>query len=140
MLVQIEDMQSVIDQYKLDQITDTTEAITTICIKAAENRLFSYLESRYNVAKIKSLNPNDERLADIKEMIKDMALYLIMRRHNIDIAYERVVDNYKMHLEYLKQVAEGKVKLTGLPLAINQDGSTRVTLEMGSRPKRDFQF
>ncbi len=140
MIVKTHEMQTVCDQYKLDQITDNTEAIIQSCLLAAENRVFSYLSYRYNVEKIRTLESNSSLLADLKEMIKDIALYLIMRRHNVDMAYERVVDNYKMHREYLTQVSEGKVHLFGLPLAINQDGSTRVTLEMGSRPKKDFQF
>ena len=140
MLVTIEEMNSVVDAYKLDAITDNTPEITATCLRAAEARVLSYLGGRYDLDAIHKLSTDSYLLADIREMIKDIALYLIMRRHNVDIAYSRVVDTYKLHSEYLSRVASGEIALPGIPLKTDKQGNITTHLLMGSRPKRDFEF
>lgn len=107
MLVTIDEMNSVVDAYKLDSMTDNTPEITATSLRAAEARVLSYLGGRYDLDALHKLSTDSYLLADLKEMIKDIALYLIMRRHNVDIAYSRVVDTYKLHSEYLSRVASG---------------------------------
>lgn len=140
MLITPTEMDSVVDAYKLDQMTDNTPAITATCLRAAEARVMSFLASRYDIEAISHMPADSLLLADLKEMTKDIALYLIMRRHNVDIAYSRVVDTYKLHTEYLAQVARGEIRLPGLPLKTNDQGDITTHLLMGSRPKRDFNF
>ena len=140
MLVTIDEMNSVVDAYKLDAMTDNTPEITATCLRAAEARVLSYLGGRYDLDAIHKLSTDSYLLADLKEMIKDIALYLIMRRHNVDIAYSRVVDTYKLHSEYLSRVASGEIALPGIPLKTDKQGNITTHLLMGSRPKRDFEF
>lgn len=140
MLVTIEEMNSVVDAYKLDAMTDNTPEITATCLRAAEARVLSYLGGRYDLDALHKLSTDSYLLADLKEMIKDIALYLIMRRHNVDIAYSRVVDTYKLHSEYLSRVASGEIALPGIPLKKDKQGNITTHLLMGSRPKRDFEF
>lgn len=140
MLITPTEMNSVVDSYKLDQMTDNTPAITATCLRAAEARVMSFLASRYDIEAISHMPADSPLLADLKEMTKDIALYLIMRRHNVDIAYSRVVESYKLHTEYLAQVARGEIRLPGLPLKTNDQGDITTHLLMGSRPKRDFNF
>lgn len=140
MLVTIDEMNSVVDAYKLDAMTDNTPEITATCLRAAEARVLSYLGGRYDLDAIHKLSTDSYLLADIREMIKDIALYLIMRRHNVDIAYSRVVDTYKLHSEYLSRVASGEIALPGIPLKTDKQGNITTHLLMGSRPKRDFEF
>lgn len=140
MLITPTEMNSVVDAYKLDQMTDNTPAITATCLRAAEARVMSFLASRYDIETISHMPTDSPLLADLKEMTKDIALYLIMRRHNVDIAYSRVVESYKLHTEYLAQVARGEIRLPGLPLKTNDQGDVTTHLLMGSRPKRDFNF
>lgn len=140
MLITPTEMNSVVDAYKLDQMTDNTPAITATCLRAAEARVMSFLSSRYDIEAISHMPTDSPLLADLKEMTKDIALYLIMRRHNVDIAYSRVVESYKLHTEYLAQVARGEIRLPGLPLKTNDQGDVTTHLLMGSRPKRDFNF
>lgn len=121
-------------------MTDNTPAITATCLRAAEARVMSFLASRYDIEAISHMPADSPLLADLKEMTKDIALYLIMRRHNVDIAYSRVVESYKLHTEYLAQVARGEIRLPGLPLKTNDQGDVTTHLLMGSRPKRDFNF
>lgn len=140
MLITPTEMNSVVDAYKLDQMTDNTPAITATCLRAAEARVMSFLASRYDIEAISHMPTDSPLLADLKEMTKDIALYLIMRRHNVDIAYSRVVESYKLHTEYLAQVARGEIRLPGLSLKTNDQGDVTTHLLMGSRPKRDFNF
>lgn len=140
MLVTIDEMNSVVDAYKLDAMTDNTPEITATCLRAAEARVLSYLGGRYDLDALHKLSTDSYLLADIREMIKDIALYLIMRRHNVDIAYSRVVDTYKLHSEYLSRVASGEIALPGIPLKKDKQGNITTHLLMGSRHKRDFEF
>ena len=139
-LVTPQEMDSVVDSYKLDAITDNTPAITATCLRAAEARVLSYLGGRYDLEAIGRMDTDSPLLADLKEIVKDIALYLIMRRHNVDIAYSRVVDTYKLHSEYLSRVASGEIALPGIPLKKDKQGNITTHLLMGSRPKRDFEF
>lgn len=140
MIVKVAEMSTVVDEYKINEITDNTEEITINCIRAAEARVLSYLSNRYDIEAIKKLSANNANLADLKEIIKDVALYYLLRRHNIDIAYDRVVDTFKMQIEYLTSIAKGHISIAGLPLAKNADGTPKRRLEMGSKPKRDWDF
>lgn len=139
-MVPINDMNTVVDDYKLHEMTDNTEAITATCLRAAEARVLSYLSTKYDVVAIQKLPTDAPALADIKEIIKDIALYYIMRRHNVDMAYSRVVDAYKQHNEYLKGIATGNIGIVGLPLIKGKDGKVVSHIAMGSRPKTDFEY
>lgn len=140
MLVQPKDMITVVEAYKLEEMTDNTPDITLTCLKAAEARVLSYLSSKYDIEEIQKLSSDTPALYDLKEMIKDIALYYIMRRHNVDIAFERVVDAYKLHQEYLKGIAMGTLGIVGLPKRKTDDGRIISHLTMGSRPKTDFEY
>ncbi|WP_081773848.1 phage protein Gp36 family protein [Porphyromonas gingivicanis] len=140
MIVNIEEMITVVDSYKLQQITDNTDAITETCLKAAEARVLSYLSNKYDVEEIQRMSSQDPALADLKEMIKDIALYYIMRRHNVDIAYESVREAYKLHQEYLKGIATETFGIIGLPPRKSSNGKISAHLVMGSRPKQDFEY
>lgn len=140
MLVQPQEMLTVVQTYKLEEMTDNTPEITLTCLKAAEARVLSYLSSKYDIEEILKLSPGTPALYDIKEMIKDIALYYIMRRHNVDIAFERVVEAYKLHQEYLRGIATGTMGIVGLPKRKTDDGRVISHLTMGSRPKTDFEY
>lgn len=140
MLVQQQEMLTVVDAYKLEEMTDNTPDITLTCLRASEARVLSYLSAKYDIAAIQAMPSDTPCLADIKEMIKDIALYYIMRRHNVDIAFERVVEAYKLHQEYLKGIATGTLGIVGLPPRKTEDGRIVSHLTMGSRPKVDFEY
>lgn len=140
MIVQPSQMQTVVDSYKLDQMTDNTPEITRTCLAAAESKVLSYLAARYDVAAIASKPSTDPSMADLCEIIKDVALYYIIRRHNIDLAYKSVVDIYQEHMRYLEHVAKATISLVGLPLRTDDNGRTSASIAMGSRPKRDYDY
>lgn len=140
MIVTPNEMNSVVDSYKLDAITDNTPQITATCLRAAEARVLSFLAGRYKVEAFGKMPTDAPALADIKEMIKDIALYYVMRRHNVDMAFERVAEAYKMHNEYLAKVAAGEISIPLLPLNTNEKGEATSHLLMGSNQKHDFNF
>lgn len=140
MLVKIKDMISVVDSYKLQEITDNNDEITTTCLRAAEARVLSYLSARYDIDEIMKIPATSPILADICEIIKDIALYNVLRRHNVDLAYDRVCEAYKLHNEYLAAVATGKINIPGLPMKRGEDGAVLSHLVIGSKPKSDFAY
>lgn len=129
-------MLTVVDDYKLQEMTDNTQEITLTCLRAAEARVLSYLSAKYDVVALQALPSDAPQLADIK----DIALYYIMRRHNVDIAFERVVEAYKLHQEYLRGIATGSLGIVGLPPRKTEDGRIVSHLTMGSRPKVNFEY
>lgn len=140
MLVTLQELNTVVDQYKLDAMTDNTPEISLACLRAAEAKVLSYLATRYDIAAIQALPSDALSLADLKEIIKDIALYYIMRRHNVDMAFDRVVAMYREHTAYLSDIARAHISLPSLPPLKGQDGKPTATLAMGSRPKKDFEY
>lgn len=140
MLVKPSELNTVVDQYKLDAMTDKIPEIALTCLRAAEAKVLSYLATRYDIAAIQSLPSDASSLADIKEIIKDIALYYIMRNHNVDISYDHVVAMYREHTAYLSDIARAHISLPSLPPLRGQDGKPTATLAMGSRPKKDFEY
>lgn len=140
MLVKPSELNTVVDQYKLDAMTDKIPEIALTCLRAAEAKVLSYLATRYDIAAIQALPSDAPSLADIKEIIKDIALYYIMRNHNVDISYDHVVAMYREHTAYLSDIARAHISLPSLPPLKGQDGETTATLAMGSRPKKDFEY
>ncbi len=140
MIVQPDEMNTVVEQYKLDDITDNTTEITATCLRAAESRVLSYLSSKYDIEKILELPTSSPALADIKEIIKDIALYYILRRANIDIAYDSVRESYKLHNEYLHNIATSNIGIVGLPVIRDKEGKPLTHLTIISKPKIDHDF
>lgn len=131
-------MNSVIDEYKLNEMTDNTDAITVECLAAAESRVASYLRSRYNTEAIFAKR-DAARDPEIVAIVKNMALYFLCRRHNVDILYNRVKEAYDADISYLKELARGTIS-ANLPGITTADGKTINTIRMGSNPKIDHNY
>ncbi|PSJ23874.1 hypothetical protein B7P34_36425, partial [Streptosporangium nondiastaticum] len=131
-------MNTVIDDYKLREITDNTDTITIECLAAAESRVSSYLHNRYDTVKIFSAT-GFERHPEIVAIVKNIALYFICRRHNIDIIFERVKEAYNADIAYLTALSKGTIS-ANYPLRLDSTGSTKSTLRMGSNTKFDHEY
>ena len=145
MLVSVDEMTTVVARYKLAALTDYKESIARDLLSVAEAQVFSYLTHTYNVETFSAISRDRVgawgSLAVLKEIIKDFALYALLKRHNIDLAYSRVKETVDQDIAYLKHVSEGKITLIDLPRRIDPaTGSAAVSVEFGSHPKKDFNY
>jgi len=133
MFLEINEMNTVAADYKIFELTDNDSSILQSCIIAAVKRVKSYLISRYDVTAIFT-KTGDERDPDILEITKNVALWYLVRRNNIDILYNRVKEIYDRDIVYLKALASGDIS-SDLPKATAENGETVSSFRMGSNAK-----
>ena len=132
MFLEIEEMKTVAAEYKLEEITDYDDTIVQACMLAAVQRVTRLLSGLYDVEKIFSATGN-ERDAELLEICKNIALWFLIRRCNVDILYSRVKETYDRDMSYLKELMKGDIP-SGLPL--REDGGNPVgAVRFGSNPK-----
>ena len=73
MFLEIEELNTIAAEYKLQEIADYDDTILTACIRAAISRVRSYLSGRYDVEAIFSAT-GEERNADLLEICKNLSL------------------------------------------------------------------
>lgn len=138
------DLGSTMYGYQIDQITEGDETIVTIAMAAAEEEVRSYLTGnnkkdwqdgrlQYDVNAI--LNAvGTERNALIVKMTVVIAKWWIVDLCNADIIYEQAKERYDRAVNWLKDLATGKINLSTLPL-IDTELSTKEPFSFGSRKK-----
>lgn len=131
MFLDIKEMDTVIAEYKVEEITDYDETILQRCILAAVKRVRRFLSGRYDVDRIFSAE-GDERDAELLEICKNVALWFLIRRCNVDILYGRVKETYDRDMEYLKELRDGGIpsdlpprEEDGKPIGVFRSGSHR---------------
>jgi len=148
------ELKSVLYEYQLDEITETSPDIADMAIMAAVEEAKSYLSPtgqsrwrdgrpRYDVAAIFGAS-GTERNGLILELCKSIALYYVCRLANVDIIQERVKERYDRAIDFLEKVA-GVGKYAGSPsiapdlpvLTAEQiaTDTTRQAFRYGSREK-----
>lgn len=132
MFIEANEMETVIADYQIQEITDYTPEVLQQCMLAAVTRVARLLSGRYDVDKIFSA-VGEERDAELVEICKNIALWFLVRRCNVDILYSRVKEYYDRDLEYLKELMKGDIP-SGLPLR-QTDGVSVGAVRFGSQPK-----
>lgn len=132
MFLEIQEMKTVAAEYKLEEIADYDDTIAQQCVLAAVTRVSRLLSGRYDVEKIFSAT-GEGRDAELLEICKDIALWFLIRRCNVDILYSRVKETYDRDMAYLKELMKGDIP-SGLPIREN-DGKTVGAVRFGSNPK-----
>lgn len=138
MYIAIEEMNTVIEPYRMYGISDMDQSIIQSCINAAISRVSSYLGNTYDVKKIFSAVA-DDRDPDILEVTKRVALWFLVQRNNIDIIYDRVKEVFDSDIEYLKGLAEGLLH-SSLPLKLTESGDVSTKIRAGSNKKFNHHF
>lgn len=138
MFIEVEELKSVLYDYQLQQIIENDTDIAEMAISAAIEEVRSYLEVRYDCDKIFATTGKD-RNSLIVEMMKNVALYNIVRLANVDIIYEKAKERYDRAIEYFDRVASGKLA-PRLPLKENADGGVQTKFRSGSNPKFTHSF
>lgn len=125
-------MNTVVADYKIQEITDYDDGIMQQCILAAVKRVRRLLSGRYDADKIFSAT-GDGRDAELLEICKNIALWFLIRRCNVDILYGRVKETYDRDMDYLKELKNGEIPSDLPPLESN--GKLVGSIRSGSNPK-----
>lgn len=131
MFIEITELNTVAAEYKLEEITDYDSSIAQQCILAAVKRVRRLLSGRYDVDAIFSTT-GEERDAELVEICKNIALWFLVRRCNVDILYNRVKETYDRDMAYLRELKDGSIpsdlplrETGGQPVGVFRSGSNR---------------
>lgn len=131
MFIEIAELNTVAAEYKLEEITDYDDSIAQQCILAAVKRVRRMLSGRYDVDSIFTAK-GEERDAELLEICKNIALWFLVRRFNVDILYNRVKETYDRDMEYLEELKNGDIpsdlplrEVDGQPVGVFRSGSNR---------------
>ncbi|MDB0603179.1 DUF1320 family protein [Tenacibaculum maritimum] len=142
-----DDLPSTLYNYQLDQITEGNDDIVDMAMAAAEEEVRSYLSGnhkkewldgrlQYDVNAILTATGNDRNALILKHAVT-ITKWWIVELCNADVIYEQTKERYDRAVDWLKQLASGKVNLGSLPLidpeTANQ--SERDPFSFGSREK-----
>jgi phage gp36-like protein len=125
----------------LNAITREDSALLEIIENQAVEEMAGYLASRYDTDTIFS-KTGSERHNLILMFAIDITLYHLHAIHN-PVKFPLVrKDRYERAIEWLRQVRDGQINPTGLPLAVNDDGDQggQVNYAMSSNTKRNNHY
>lgn len=139
-------------QYILDEITDNDDSIIEFGINSAIEEVKSYLTPNnqhqwmdgrpmYNADAIFNATATD-RNSLILQTTKTVAIWHIIQLCNADVIYEQQKSNYDRAIDYLKQLASGKVTISSLPKLdpLTESPANREPIRWGSRKKFNHEF
>lgn len=133
MYVSTEELTTIVDEYKLEEITDNNPAITQNALIVAESIALSYLRKRYDIQAI-TAQKGGARSPLLVQIIKDIALFQLVKRHNIDILYKEVREIYDRDIDYLKAISAGQIDADFPPAPVTPQRQ-KAGIHAGSRPK-----
>ena len=141
MFIEIEELKSAVYAYQLEQITEADDDIIYMAISSAEDEAKSYLRPNgrgtapsYDVAAIFSAT-GTERHALLLELVKNMAVWYVIRLCNVDMIYEHVKDRYDRAIRWFKDVRSGELS-PDLPVLAEADvPAENLVFRSGSRKK-----
>lgn len=152
MFIEEEELNSVIYQYQVLEITEANNDITVSAIAAAEEELRSYLEAN-NQIRFRDGRPlldldaimtatGTDRNALLVRHCSTIALWYVIQLANVDIIHEQVKERYDRAIEWLKDLGDGKVNLSSLPTIDPEDENNPINqslpFRMGSRKKFNY--
>lgn len=164
-MVTIEELNSVLYQYQIDQITDEDDDITQEAIDSAEMLVRGYLNSANLRRETANLNPQqyqawqlynvdamfaqtgEARNALLMRIIKRIAAYNIIELSNPDAMSDKIVDSYNNSIDLLNRIAgsgdyaqsrfiiPGAIFINNGSNPNNPGASEKLPFRMVSRPK-----
>ncbi|MDB4157961.1 DUF1320 domain-containing protein [bacterium] len=145
MFLQKTDLPSTMYNYQLEQITEGNDDIIDVAMAAAEEEVRSYLSGnhkkewldgrlQYDVTKILAATGTARNALILKHTVT-IAKWWIVELCNADVIYEQTKERYDRAIDWLKQLASGKVNLSTLPILKAEDTIERESLSYGSRTK-----
>lgn len=130
MILTKDDLKTVAYSYQLNEISEMDDDIILYNLEAAEEEVLTYLNSKYNLTEIKA-SPTPL----VKEIIKNVAMWNLIRLCNPDIIYDQWKDRYDRAIKYLHDVSSGTISPAGLPHKTDDQGDTVTTFRLKSNTK-----
>lgn len=151
MFLTANEMNTVLYEYQLEQITEGNDAIVMTAINTAIEEVSSYLTGnnknewndgrvQYDVAAIFAAT-GLARNALVLAHVKTCAEWWILQLCNADILYEKAKDRYDRTIDFMKKLAKGDVTISSLPVlvppTVDADGNKLelYPFRMGGRAK-----
>ncbi len=125
----------------LNAITRTESGLLEIIEAQAVEEMAGYLASRYDTAAIFN-KTGTERHSLLLMFAIDITLYHLHAIHN-PVKFPLVrKDRYERAIDWLKQVQDGQINPTGLPLATSTNGDQggAINYAIASNPKRNNHY
>ncbi len=138
MFITVEEMQTVIYEHVMDDISANDDATVQQCIEAAVSEMKSYLASRYDVATIFAATGTD-RDPLILEDTKVIAVWNLIRLSNNELIYDQWRERYDRVIEFMSKVSEGSIT-PALPVATDEQGNPILKSRFGSNPKFQHNY
>ena len=138
MFLTVEEMQTVIYEHVMDDISTGDDATVQQCIEAAVSEMKSYLASRYDVAAIFAATGTD-RDPLILEDTKVIAVWNLIRLSNNELIYDQWRERYDRVIEFMSKVSEGSIT-PALPIATDEQGNPIIKSRFGSNPKFNHNY
>jgi phage gp36-like protein len=135
MYITIEELKSALYSYQAQEIAEADNDILLMNIAAAEAEVRSYLAALYDVNAIFSAT-GVNRNPLLMELVKNIAVWYIVRLSNVDLIYQHAKERYDAAIEWLNRVAEEKIT-PDLPLAPISDDATGSGVSWGSSGARN---
>src|SRR5690606_31046215 len=152
MFLDPEDLNGVIYDYQVDQITEGDDNIILQGMAAAEEEAKSYLTPNpnqrayldgrflYDVDTIFSAIGED-RNALILQHCLTLSKYHIIQLCNADIVYEQAKERYDRAIDWFTKLAKGLINLSSLPQLERTDENTeKQPFSFGSRTKFNHDY
>ena len=138
MFITVEEMQTVIYEHVMDDISANDDATVQQCIEAAVSEMKSYLASRYDVAAIFAATGND-RDPLVLENTKVIAVWNLIRLSNNELIHDQWRERYDRVVGFMGKVAEGSITPT-LPIATDGQGNPIIKSRFGSNAKFQHNY
>lgn len=136
-----DDYNSVIHQEILEAVIRNDYTLLEVIEDQAVAEMSGYLASRYDVDTIFA-QTGEDRNNLILMFAKDITLYHLHAIYN-PVKFPMIrKDRYDQAIEWLRQVRDGEINPTGLPLATDDDGNEggQINYEMSSNTKRNNHY
>lgn len=137
--VELTDYDASIHREILDALVREDIGIVEICEDRAIAEMRCYLSKRYDCDSIFSAT-GDARNQLVLMMVVDIAVYHIFCIHNPQKLSQVRKDRYERAVEWMRQVANEKISIDGVPLLPEEERAANSTFLVKSNRKRVNHF
>lgn len=119
MYLPIEELNTHLYAYQVNEISEDNNSIVEMAIKVATQKVRFYLSSNKSVlydTKAIFEKTDDGRDPLILSLVKDIAAFEFITLCNADLIYERIKNKYDEAIKMLNQISSATTPIEGLPL------------------------